>query len=103
MPFETTPSEIKEFFAGYGDINDVYMPKNPDGSPRGFAFIALKEEDAARCIDETNGVDYKGRPLVVSEPLPPGKKAPRRNQNGTLYLGESWSGRKDDCMKCAGC
>ena len=78
LPFDAQPEEIKEFFASYGDINEVYMPKNNDGSPRGFAFVAVKEEDAEKCIEATNGVDFRGRPIVVSEPLPPGKKAPKR-------------------------
>jgi RNA recognition motif-containing protein len=89
VPFSVTKEEVKDFYSEYGEVVDVYIPQNPDtGVGRGFAFVTMKEEDAAAAIEATNGADFGGRTLVVNEPLPPGKKAPSRKSNTTkLYVG----------------
>jgi RNA recognition motif-containing protein len=89
IPFTVTKDEIKEFYTNYGEVLEVYIPPNPEtGTGRGFAFVTMKEEDAAAAIEGTNGADFGGRTLVVNEPLPPGKKAPSRTSNRTkLYVG----------------
>ena len=88
IPYETTDVELNEFFSEHGKVHDVYMPKNNDGSPRGFAFVGMKQESVDELIEATNGVDFKGRPIVVSLPLPPGEKGRRmkREISGKLRL-----------------
>lgn len=70
IPFDCVNEDIAAFYAGY-DISEIYIPMNgKTGRGRGFAFVTMKDADAQRAIADTNGVDFGGRTLVVSEPLP---------------------------------
>ena len=92
LPFTATRDEVMEFYKEYVDVVEMYLPSNPDtGDARGFAFLTVKEEDVERTIEATDGLDFEGRPLTVNKPLPPGKKAPRRERPQTdrtkIYVG----------------
>jgi RNA recognition motif-containing protein len=78
IPFEATKEDLEKLCEPYGPVSEVFLPRNGQtGTGRGFAFVTMKEEDAMKVIDETNGMEYAGRKLVVSLPLPPGEKPPR--------------------------
>jgi RNA recognition motif-containing protein len=77
IPFECTMDHLKEYFGEYGTVQDVYIPLNPGGKPRGFAFVSMNEQDIEPALEATNGQEFMGRSLTVSLPLPPGEKAPR--------------------------
>ena len=91
LPFDCTKEEVAELYSEYGEVNEVFFPRNAEtGTGRGFAFITMKEEDADAAIEGTNGQQFGGRKLVVNEPLPPGQRPKRRvvNENQTkLYVG----------------
>lgn len=89
IPFECTREEVFEFYSEYGEVSEVYVPVDPvSGNGRGFAFVTMKEEDADKAIEATNGQEFGGRKLVVSVPLPPGKKAPQRYADRVkIYVG----------------
>jgi RNA recognition motif-containing protein len=88
IPFECTKEEILEFFSGY-EVTEVYIPFNvATGTGRGFAFVTMKDEDADRAIEATNEEEFGGRKVIVSVPLPAGKKAPERYSDRVkLYIG----------------
>jgi RNA recognition motif-containing protein len=68
----------------YGTVQDCYLPMNPEtGEPRGFAFVTLKEDSADKAIEDLNGVEFRGRTLVVSLPLPPGEKTSVKKRTNT--------------------
>lgn len=90
LPFDATRKDVEDLFTKYGNVRDVYLPMNRETKrPRGFAFVTLDEETAGQAIDETNGMEFLGRPLVVSLPLPPGEKGARkpREARQKLYIG----------------
>jgi RNA recognition motif-containing protein len=93
IPFEATKEALMEFYRAYGEVIEVYIPLDAaTGNGRGFAFVTMKEEDAQAAIDATNGMEYEGRKMVVSVPLPPGKKAagkrgPRNADRTKMYIG----------------
>jgi len=90
MPFDATREDVEELFSKYGNVRDVYLPMNREtNQPRGFAFVTLDEEQVEQAIEETNGLEFLGRPLVVSLPLPPGEKGARRPRGARqkLYIG----------------
>lgn len=90
LPFDITRDDISNFFAPYGDLQDIFIPMNAEtGQGRGFAFLTMKEEDADRAIREANGVGFHGRQIVVSEPLPAGERPqrPARDDRVKLYIG----------------
>ena len=59
-------------------MNDVFIPLDNYGKSRGFAFIAVKDEDVEAVINGANGKDFMGRPIAVNHPLPPGEKTPKK-------------------------
>jgi RNA recognition motif-containing protein len=78
-----------DYYGGIGEVLEVYIPINPGtGTGRGYAFVTMKEGDVPKAIEETNAVEFMGRPLVVNIPLPPGEKAQNPRCKGTkLYVG----------------
>lgn len=80
LPFEATREQLMELYSQYGEVKSVFIPSDrTTGAGRGFAFVTMSDEDAANAIESTNGMEFEGRRLVVSEPLPPGEKGgPRR-------------------------
>jgi nucleolin len=89
LPFDITKEEVIEFFGQYGEVVDVFVPKNDEGTGRGFVFITVKLEDAEKVIAATNNVEFEGRMIVVNKPLPPGQKAPPRTYptRKKIYVG----------------
>jgi RNA recognition motif-containing protein len=89
LPFDITKEEVLEFFGQYGEVIDVFVPKNDEGTGRGFVFITVTTEDAEKVIEATNGVEFEGRTIVVNKPLPPGQKAPPRTypMRKKIYVG----------------
>jgi cold-inducible RNA-binding protein len=70
LSFATDESQLREFFSTGGRVVtsiDVVMDRET-GRPRGFAFVEMGSESAARAtIDEFNGATLGGRTLTVSE------------------------------------
>jgi cold-inducible RNA-binding protein len=68
LPFQTTEQELREAFAAYGEVASVALPEDREtGRPRGFAFVEMSAEDAAKAIAGLNGTDFGGRALTVNE------------------------------------
>ena len=56
----------------YGTVNSVKLIVDRDTRrSKGFAFIEMPENsEAANAINQLNGAEYAGRPMVVKEALP---------------------------------
>ena len=68
LPFSATESEIRDLFAQHGTVDSVALPTDREtGRPRGFGFVEMPQEDAARAIQSLNGYSMGGRPLRVNE------------------------------------
>jgi len=72
VSYNTPEAEVHELFSQVGNvvrcnlITDKYT-----GRSRGFAFVEMaSQEDAEKAINELNGRDLDGRPLVVNEARP---------------------------------
>ena len=79
LNFDTTQEDLSAAFAAYGDVKDCFLPVDYEGNPRGFAFVSMEEEAAAKAIEELNGTELDGRTLTVNKSLPKGQKAtPKR-------------------------
>lgn len=55
VPFQASEDEIKKIFSSFSHVSDVRLPKKPDGSHRGFAFIVL---DTPQNVDKA--IEYFG-------------------------------------------
>ena len=69
LPFSASEDELREAFAQYGTIDDLFIPLDRETNrPRGFAFMTLADDDQARkAIEEMDGSDFGGRDLRVNE------------------------------------
>lgn len=55
VPFQATQEELKQIFSSFTHVSEVRLPKKPDGSHRGFAFIVL---DSPKNVDDA--IEYFG-------------------------------------------
>jgi len=82
---------LKEVFSQFGQILDVFIPRDSIGEPRGFAFVTCAEADVDAVRNGANGVEFMGRSLSVNLPLAPGekteKKKTERPRRRKLYVG----------------
>jgi len=67
LTYKTTPESLKRVFDRYGDVGDVYIPRDPyTQDSRGFAFVRyFDQRDADDAIDAMDGQMLDGRPLRV--------------------------------------
>jgi len=92
MSFNTTQERLQELFAAYGEVTSVnVITDRASGRPRGFAFVEMATEEAARAaIAGLNGQDVDGRELTVNE------AKPREPRTGGGYGGDRGGGRGGD-------
>lgn len=106
ISFDASTEDVKDYFSKFGEVKDCYMPTNRNtGQPRGFAFVVMDDEPASTAIEESNGIDFFGRPLTVSVSLSRGEKSERssfrkeRRQTTKLYVGNiSFQTTSDELM-----
>ncbi len=68
LPFSSTEDDVRDLFSGYGEVLSCALPTDREtGRPRGFGFIEMSNEDAAKAIDALDGQDFSGRQLRVNE------------------------------------
>lgn len=68
LPLDTDEEELMGLFGVYGEIVEIYIMKNYDGSPKGCAFVKFTERQSA--VAALKGlhdkqIDRSPRPLVV--------------------------------------
>jgi RNA recognition motif-containing protein len=69
LSYETTESDLNELFGSHGDVNEVALITDRDtGRPRGFGFVQMRNEQAARdAIAALDGKELGGRQITVNE------------------------------------
>ena len=69
ISFDTTETTLREAFSAHGDVEDVAVITDREtGRPRGFAFVTMPDDSAARnAIEALNGTSLDGRSLNVNE------------------------------------
>lgn len=67
LTYRTTSDMLKRVFEKYGEVGDVYIPRDPyKQESRGFAFVRFYDErDADDAIDAMDGAILDGRELRV--------------------------------------
>lgn len=83
VPFKASEQELKGLFEEYGEVSSakIILDKETQRS-RGFAFIEMADESAARqAISKLNGFNFLGKDLVVNEAKPK-TDAPRGGGGG---------------------
>lgn len=78
LPFSASEEELREIFARFGSVVNVFIMKDDDGRPRGFGFVNMESTVAgAQAVAELNGYELQGRSITVSEAKQSKPSAPR--------------------------
>jgi len=72
LSYDTTEEKLREAFSQAGPVVSVaVITDRMTGRPRGFAFVEMETEDAARdAIERLNDQDLDGRNIKVAEARP---------------------------------
>ncbi len=72
LSYNVKESDLKEVMEDYGAVSSVKLiiDKMTNRS-KGFAFVEMDDDaEAKKAINDLNGAEYAGRPMVVKEALP---------------------------------
>src|SRR5882762_2457416 len=72
LAWATNDDSLKDFFAAVGTVvsASVIMDRETNRS-KGFGFVEMSsDEEAKKAVEELNGKDLDGRPIVVNEARP---------------------------------
>ena len=83
LSYSVTEKELNELFAEFGEVTYAKVISSPDGRSKGFGFVEMAEEDAAKAATEKlNQSEFMERTMVVNEAKEMEKRPPRRDNNG---------------------
>ncbi len=80
LSWDISNDELNNIFSEFGEVSNsnIIMDRNT-GRSKGFAFIEMDDDGAAKsAIEALNGTEIKGRNVVVNEARPR-EERPRRN------------------------
>ena len=79
LSYQPTEDQLTDLFSEVGPVESATIVTDRDtGRSRGFAFIEMDSEAAAKAIEKFNGVELNGRAINVNEARP----RPERNFGG---------------------
>ena len=72
LSFSTVEAELRAIFEPHGEVASAAIVMDRDtGRSRGFGFVEMSSDDAARkAIEAVNGQNIGGRTLTVNEAKP---------------------------------
>ena len=71
LPFSASEEDLRALFTSHGEVLSCALPLDRDTQrPRGFGFVEMSTEDAAKAIRALDGSDMGGRSLRVNEAQP---------------------------------
>lgn len=74
LSFYTVVQTLYDIFGEFGEVIDCYLPEDTaTGGSRGFGFVTMAPDDAARAIKEIDGCEVDGRVIRVNEAQPKGR------------------------------
>jgi RNA recognition motif-containing protein len=72
LAWATNDDSLKDFFSAVGNVvsANVIVDRETNRS-KGFGFVEMSsDEEAKKAVDELNGKELDGRPIVVNEARP---------------------------------
>lgn len=96
LTFRTTPDDLRRAFEKYGEVGDVYIPRDRfSKESRGFAFIRFFDKrDAEDAMDGMDGYVLDGRELRVQMARYGRPADPYRRNNSNRRFGYRSSRRR---------
>ena len=66
LAHDTTEADLRSAFAQYGDVTSVKVMADRRGRPKGFGYVQMADNEAARrAIEELRGVQINGRTMDI--------------------------------------
>jgi RNA recognition motif-containing protein len=96
LSYSTTDESLLQLFAekGYKPVSARVITDRETGQSRGFGFIELGPQDnAAKAIEEFNGLNVQGRALQVNEARPQESRGGGDRSGGRGFSGGRSGGR----------
>jgi RNA recognition motif-containing protein len=88
LDYQTTEEELRELFEPYGTVERISIPRDyATGNTRGFAFVEMHDEAAAKAILALNGARFGDRTLVVNKAHPRAARADTGRGNDDRRFG----------------
>ncbi|MDL2363455.1 MAG: RNA-binding protein [Patescibacteria group bacterium] len=84
LAWTTTDDSLRDFFATVGTVvsASVIMDRETNRS-KGFGFVEMSSDDEAKAaVDQLNGKELDGRPIVVNEARPREERPRTGGYNG---------------------
>lgn len=84
IPYEISEDELSALFGEHGEVLSAKVIIDREtGRSKGFAFVAMANEDEAnQAVEALNGADIGGRPAKVNIARPREERPPRRFNDG---------------------
>jgi len=86
LSYQTTENDLTALFEQAGQVDSANIITDRDtGRSKGFGFVEMGNDDAAKAIAQFNGAEVNGRALTVNEARPREDRASNgggRNSNG---------------------
>ena len=71
LSYKVRENDLQGVFEEYGQVDVCKIVKDRDtGRSKGFAFVEMPDDAAAKAIEELNGAEFDGRTMVVKEARP---------------------------------
>lgn len=68
LPFSASEDALRSMFAAFGTVQTLSLViDRQTGTPRGFGFVEMSSDDAAKAMQGLNGKDFDGRLMKVTE------------------------------------
>tara|TARA_B100001142_G_C14321497_1_gene650629 strand:- start:951 stop:1196 length:246 start_codon:yes stop_codon:yes gene_type:complete len=68
LPWAVDDKDLEELFSEYGDVESAKVIKYKDSNrSKGFGFVEMDDESAAKAIEALEGHELEGRPLKVNQ------------------------------------
>lgn len=84
LPWATSSDDLQNIFSQVGTVVSAQVISDKfSGRSKGFGFVDMASaEDAQKAIDQLNGQELEGRPMIVSEARPEGERSSSRDYRG---------------------
>jgi len=67
LHINASKSMLLQLFAAYGDVLSVTIATDSNGSPQGHGYVAMKEQDARKAIQQLNKINFMNQFLIIYE------------------------------------
>jgi len=68
LPLSANEEAVRALFATYGKVQALSLVNDRETRiHRGYGFVEMSSDDAARAMQGLDGKDYDGRPMRVNE------------------------------------